>query len=124
MHNSLVIPERKTGGNLEALMQKVSLVVSLVAVSLMIGGFVGHLISRGAFIMPGEAVLPLSTLVQFSEIPVNLATMSAGIVLLALLPTVRVLLALWLYARRRNLLDTLFALIVLLELLLSIHTGG
>ena len=50
--------------------------------------------------------------------------MSAGIVLLALLPTARVLLALALYARQRSVLDALAGLVVLLELLTSMRAGG
>jgi hypothetical protein len=41
--------------------------------------------------------------------------MSAGIVLFAFLPSVRVFLALWLDIRHQNIVDTLVVMVVLLE---------
>ncbi|MBN1221114.1 MAG: DUF1634 domain-containing protein [Anaerolineae bacterium] len=101
-------------------MQRLSLVVSLGSLSLMMGGFVVKLLSGGIILsLPGVSVLPLAMLVHPSPGAVSLDMMSTGIVLLALLPTARVVLALWLYLQRGEVLNILAALIVLLELLLS-----
>lgn len=110
--------------NLEAMMQKVSLVVSLTAVGLMGAGFINAWVNHASFTLPGQAALPLPTLVQPRRAPAGLVAMSAGIVLLALLPMVRVLLALALYVRRQSVLDALAGLVVLLELLTSMQAGG
>jgi uncharacterized membrane protein len=110
--------------DLEERMQKVSLGVSLAGVSLMVAGFVDTLADKDSFSLPGGSVLPLPMFIHLSQVPVSLVAMSAGIILLALLPALRVLLALWLYFRRRDGLNTLAALIVFLELLLSIVIGG
>ncbi|HRX04609.1 MAG TPA: DUF1634 domain-containing protein, partial [Anaerolineae bacterium] len=56
--------------------------------------------------------------------PRALAAMSGGILMLALLPVLRVLLALGIYARQRVLIDALAALVVLIELLISMRAGG
>ena len=116
--------KRAAPDDLEALMQKVSLVVSLVALGLMGFGLVDAWVHQASLILPGERALPLPVLVQLRAAPASLVAMSAGIVLLALLPTVRVLLALALYVRQRSILDTFTSLAVLLELLTSMRTGG
>ncbi len=114
----------ETTDDLEATMQRISLIVSLVGLGLMLAGFVDMLIIGASFSIPGGSVLPLPRLTHPSQVPISLAAMSAGIVLLALLPSLRVLLALWLYLRRHNILNTLVALIVFVELLLSMRAGG
>ena len=50
--------------------------------------------------------------------------MSAGVILLSMLPAIRVVLAIWLYLRSRDLLNTAGALVVFLELLASIRLGS
>jgi uncharacterized membrane protein len=109
---------------LEERMQKVSLGVSLAGVGLMVAGFVDMLINKASSSIPGGSVLPLPMFTHLSQVPASLVAMSAGIALLALLPALRVLLALWLYLRHRDVLNALAALIVFLELLLSIRVGG
>lgn len=105
--------------NLEAMMQKISLIISLVALGLMIGGLIGALGSGGTPVTGATATLSLSDFRHITKAPLWLATMSVGIILLALLPCTRVAIALWLYIRRKKVLDILAAFIVLLELLLS-----
>lgn len=124
MSEEAIPPKAEAPDGLEAKMQKVSLVVSVAGLSLMASGFVGTLVNGASFSVPGGSVLPLPMLLHPSQIPVSLIAMSTGILLLALLPTARVLLALWLYIRHRDGLDTVVALIVVLELLLSMRTGG
>lgn len=124
------MPEQSTSTSpnlpteLEATMQKLALVVSLTGLSLMVSGFIFNLFTGATWSLPGMAVLPLSALAHPLQEPVSLDAMSAGIVLLALLPSARVLLALWLYARQRNLLNVVAALVVFLELIWSMQTGG
>ena len=105
-------------------MQRVSLIVSLIGLGLMIAGFVDMLVIGASHPIPGGSVLPLLKLSHVSQVPVSLAAMSEGIVLLALLPALRVFLALWLYLRRHSMLNALVALVVFLELLLSMRAGG
>lgn len=105
-------------------MQRLSLIVSLVGLGLMLAGFLDMLILGTSSSIPGGSVLPLPRFTHPSQVPIGLAAMSAGIVLLALLPSLRVLLAMWLYLRRHSILNTLVALIVFVELLLSMRAGS
>jgi uncharacterized membrane protein len=116
--------KRKAPEDLEATTQRVSLSVSVVGLGLMLAGLVDMLIVGASFPLAGGSVLPLLKLLNPSQVPTSLVAMSTGIVLLALLPAIRVLLALWLYLRRHSILNTLVALIVLMELLLSMRVGG
>ncbi|MFZ0610871.1 MAG: hypothetical protein WAM73_01390 [Desulfobacterales bacterium] len=117
-------PEEAPAKRLEGRMQKVSLVVSLAGLGLMGFGLIDMLVSGDSFALPGIAVVALQRLVFLKPVsPPGLALASAGILLLGLLPTMRVLLALWLYVRTRDLFGALFGAVVLLELLLSIHLG-
>jgi uncharacterized membrane protein len=124
MPEEMTSSEVKAPGDLEERMQKVSLGVSLAGASLMVAGFVDMLVNEASFSIPGGSILPLPMFIHLTQVPVSLVAMSAGIVLLALLPALRVLLALWLYLRHRDVLNALAALIVFLELLLSIGLGG
>lgn len=122
--SSMISSRYQAPDKLEAMMQKVSLAVSLAAVGLMGAGFVGAWGNHSSSPLPGQAALPLSALVPPHGAPASLVAMSAGIVLLALLPMMRVLLALALYVRQRGVLDALAGLVVLLELLMSMQAGG
>jgi uncharacterized membrane protein len=113
-----------SGADLEEQMRKVSLLVSVVAVVLMAGGFVGAALSGNALAVPGKSVLPIASLLNFTQEPLALAAMSTGILLLALLPLVRVFLATTLYVRQRVPLDAAAALVVMVELLVSMWSGG
>ena len=123
-------PVRPTAANgkasyrLEAIMRRVSQIISGVALGLMGVGVVRVWARNGLPALPGEPAIPLPTLLQIHREPAGLMAMSAGIVLLALLPTVRVLLALLLYLRRQRIPEGVAGLLVLLELLLSMRTGG
>jgi uncharacterized membrane protein len=109
---------------LEARMRKVSLVVSLLGLGLMCYGFAETLFSGTAFSLPGHAVLPLKDLLSLPTASLGLVSMSAGVILLGMLPAIRVVSALWLYLRWRDLLSSTVALVVLLELLASIRLGS
>lgn len=110
-------------GELESRMQKVSLVVSVVGLGLMILGFIAQVITGSALSIPGSSVLSFIMLAHLAEAPLSLAAMSIGIILLALLPMVRVVLALWLYLHGHNLVNMAAALVVMLELLMSLFSG-
>jgi len=114
----------ETNSDLEARMQKISLVTSLLGLGLMVFGFVDLLIHGASLSMPGMAALSPLTIGPGTRISLSLALMSAGIVVLALLPILRVLLALSLYVRSRQMLNVLVALIVFVELLVSVRAGG
>lgn len=110
--------------DLETRMQTASLAASLLALALMTVGFVGLLISGAAPAIPGRSAVPLFELLRIHGGSPNLLLMSTGIVLLSLLPILRVVLAMRLYVRQWNVLDACTALIVLLELLLSMRIAG
>jgi hypothetical protein len=113
----------ETRSDLEGRMQKVSLVISLLSLSLMVAGFLDMLIGGAALALPGVSAVPPVAL-GGGKISPSLKVMSVGILLLALLPIIRVLLAGWLYLRHREILNMLVALVVLVELLLSLQWGG
>jgi uncharacterized membrane protein len=115
------IPIRAPGENLEVKMRKVSLVISLVGLGLMCFGFLGWLVSATSFLLPGDSVTSLASIVRLHWTGWSLVAMSAGILLLGMIPTIRVTLACFLYLRERDLLGAVIALIVLLELMLSIR---
>jgi hypothetical protein len=105
--------------DLEEKMRKASLAVSLTAVGLMTSGILLALTAHGPLFFPGGAALPIKQfLADFRMFP-SMAMMSAAILLLALLPILRVFLALLLYARRQLILNAFVAFIVLLELALG-----
>jgi len=104
-------------------MRKVSLVVSLLGLALMCYGFVETLFSGATLSLPGRAVLPLNELLSLPVASLGLVSMSAGVILLSMLPAIRVVFAIWLYFRSRDLLNTAGALVVFLELLASIRLG-
>jgi uncharacterized membrane protein len=116
--------DTETLGNIEAKTRRVSLIVSLVSVSLMILGFTDAVLNGTTLSVPGRSVLPVSMLLHVSQVPVSLATMSVGVLLLALLPAVRVLLAVVLYISERGALNAAVSLVVLVELLVSMRAGG
>ena len=112
---------REAAERLETRMQKASLAVSILGLGLMSFGLINMLIGGDAYSLPCAGVLPLSILIKFPPASIGLMSASAGVILLGLLPAIRVILALWLYLRLRALLSMLIAVIVLLELLLSIR---
>jgi uncharacterized membrane protein len=124
MPEEVTSTERDISDDLEQTAQKLSLAVSMVGLGLMLSGFLGTLIDGVSMAVPGVSVLSVPILIHVLREPLSLEAMSAGIILLALLPTARVLLALWLYLRQRNFLNVVAALIVFVELLLSMRVGG
>jgi hypothetical protein len=115
--------EQEATERLETRMRKVSLVVSVLGLGLMSFGLLDMLVAADGYSLPGASVLPLGILINFPPGSIGLMLASAGVILLGLLPAIRVILALWLYLRFRDLVNTLIAVIVLLELLLSIRTS-
>jgi uncharacterized membrane protein len=110
--------------DLEARMQKISLVISLVGLGLMAFGFADFFMHGASLSIPGVTTLSPLLIKSGTRMSPSLLTMSAGIVVLALLPILRVLLALSLYLRNRQVLNVVVALIVFVELLVSVRTGG
>jgi uncharacterized membrane protein len=110
--------------NLKARMQKISLVTSIVGLGLMAFGLVDVLLRGTSPSIPGMVALSSVMLQAGAQIPLGLAAMSAGIVVLALLPILRVLLAQSQYLHNHQLLNVVVALLVFVELLVSVRTGG
>ncbi len=89
----------------------------------MLAGFASMIFGGMTLSPPGASALTLPKLTTFTNRPFSSVSMSAGIILLAILPGIRVGLAFLEYLRQRKLLDSLVALIVLVELLVSIRAG-
>jgi len=109
--------------NLEKTMQIVSRVVSLLGLGLMVIGFADMILGGAKLSPPGLSALTLPKLANFTSRPFSTVTMSTGIILLAILPGIRVGLAFYGYLQQRKLVNSLVALIVLVELLISIRAG-
>lgn len=114
----------ETQSGLEAWMQKISLITSLLGLGLMTFGFVNLLIDGTSLSIPGMTALSPLVIEPGTRIPPSRLTMSAGILILAMLPILRVLLSLSLYLRSRQVLNAVVALLVFIELLLSMRAGG
>ncbi|MBC7224487.1 MAG: DUF1634 domain-containing protein [Anaerolineae bacterium] len=94
--------------------------ISGAALLVMLVGFAGFVAGyQGAPRLPGEATLPLGSLLGGGWHHPSLALMSLGMVLLGLLPGLRVALALVFYLREKSLGDVLAAAGVLGVLVLS-----
>lgn len=104
-------------------MRRIAGVISVTAVVLMITGFAISFFLHPLPRVPGAPALPASAVWRFQVNDWGMWAMSAGILLLALLPMARVLLAIWMFLRSRDLLDTVVALVVLVELLISMRVG-
>lgn len=103
----------KPGPDLERTMWRSSLLVTLVAAALMLGGFIFAALSPQHLFSSSQGLQG----VNLSGRPQRL--MMAGMILLSLLPGIRVLIALSHYALARRIIEALIAAIVLLELVLS-----
>ncbi len=116
--------EQETQTEIEDLSsQRAAQIVSLTGLGLMLVGFLTVLLKQMSLAIPGSASLPVSALVQAAHEPFGLTTMSLGILLLSLVPSLRVLLAEERFIRRREIINILAAGVVLFELFLSIHVG-
>ncbi len=109
---------------LEVTMRRVSAVISFIAVLLMGTGFISTFVFGTLPPIPGEAALDPKQLVTFAHTSWGLWAMSAGIVLLALLPALRVFLAIVLFYYKKDYLDVGTGFVVLLELIVSMQMGG
>jgi hypothetical protein len=110
-------------GDIEATMKQVSLLLSVAGFGLMVAGLVVMLLEGVTFSSTGISALSPLPLSDWAKASPGLIVTSLGIILLALLPIVRVLLALRLYLRGRNLKDSGATLVVLVELFISIWAG-
>lgn len=108
---------------LERWMRHSSLGVSLAAgLSMLLG--LGDMLLTGSLERFAEApAVAVAALAHPGRASLGLYATSLGIVLLSLLPGLRVLLAVLLYAGRRVWVDAFVALLVLIELTVSMLTG-
>jgi hypothetical protein len=122
-HVSAVTERRGERQHLEQWMRWSSLVVSAAAVLAMLFGL-GDIVVTGSIARLTEApALAVPALLHPTRDTLGLFATSLGIVLLSLLPALRVLLATLLYAGRRAWIDAAVALVVFVELVLSMSTG-
>lgn len=116
--------ERELALRIERVMRRIATVVSIVAVALMIVGYAGAFLPNALPPIPGAPALPPQKIFTLQGDGWGLWAMSTGIFLLALLPPVSVLLAFAFFVRKRRLLDAAVALVVLLELFISMQIKG
>jgi uncharacterized membrane protein len=100
----------------------ISLLVSVIAMGLMVTGFVTSVLQGVPVNLASVAGTPLRAFLKPAQLATGPAAMSAGIILLSLLPSVRVLLACWRYIRDRDLRNLLVGIAVLAELFLALLT--
>ncbi len=113
---------RQTPTWLEVQEKRVSLVVSLLAVTLMLGGFAALLAGGAAWAVPGFQAPHFAALPYQHSL--GWTAMILGIILLGVLPLLRVALAVKAYADARVWRDFLVAFVVLAELFLSMLWGA
>jgi len=104
-------------------MQRLSLGISATALGCMALGLAITLVGKPTQSLLEYATLDMPALLHPRQEPLGLVVMSLGILLLATLPIVRVVLALGLYTNRGDRRDALVALVVLVELSLSMLLG-
>jgi uncharacterized membrane protein len=115
---------KKLQSNMEAKMQKISMGASLLGLGLMVFGFIYLVVQGHPLSIPGVAALSPQVIRTGAQISPSLLAMTAGIGVLALIPILRVLLALLIYLRNHQLLNVVVALVVFIELIVSIRMGG
>ena len=100
--------------------KKVLLILDVVSFSLMLAGFTAVILGSSHSTIPGPALLALPDLLKRSNGATGMQAMSAGILLFACLPSLRVLMGMEHFARRGEVINLIAALIVLTELMVSI----
>jgi len=101
-------------------MRPTAIVVSAIALILMFTGFVWFAAgNHNPPILPGQCGLPPSAWLEVGLSHPGLVLMSAGMILLGLLPLMRVILALTFYILRRDRKDVLAAVAVMIILVIS-----
>ena len=108
---------------LDKLSQSISRYMSLTAIVLMGVGMGITFYSQRSLFLPGGPSLSLDALYHFGGQPAGLASMSLGILILAIIPISRVVIALGLYLHDHTWVSALIATLVILELVLSIRIG-
>jgi len=93
--------------------------MSAVALALMVAGFIWFAVSKHEVTLPGQCGLLPTDWLAAGQAPPGLVLMSAGMILLGLLPLVRVGLALAFYLRQRAVKDALAAAAVVVILFIS-----
>ena len=105
-------------------MRDVSLAASILASILMIAGVLDLWLTGFPWDPNAVAIVPLRSLLRLRGGGAGILALSGGVVLLALVPTVRVILALGIYLRQGKISSALVTLVVVLELLVSFYHGG
>lgn len=95
-------------------------IVALFAIGLMLFGLVDGLLHTESFSFPGPPTLSIDQITHTVCTKTSMAMMSAGIILFALLPSLRVLLGINQFIQNREIVNLIIAMIVLLELTASL----
>lgn len=110
---------------LDVVMRRAAMVMAPLAIVLMIAGFFELLIADPSMLhFPGPATVRLDRLAEVFARRPGISLMSAGILVLALVPLIRVFVAAWMYLRQRARTDALVALAVFVILLVSMLGWG
>lgn len=92
----------------------------LTSFTLMLSGLLDALVQHSPSMLPGPSTLMLSSIRHIPNSQFGLLSMSIGLLLFLLIPSLRVLLGLEKFIRRREVVNIIVALIVLIELAVSI----
>lgn len=95
-------------------------IVALIAIGSMVSGLVFGLLQTAPMSFPGPPTLTINQITQTAYTKTGLVLMSSGIILFALLPSLRVLLGINQFIHKHEMVNAIVAMIVLLELSASI----
>lgn len=94
-------------------------IMALFGLSLMLFGLVDGLSQTGSFSFPGPPTMSIEQIAHTYSSEIGLVMMSVGIILFALLPSLRVLLGIYKFIHNREIVNLIIATFVLLELTVS-----
>ena len=94
--------------------------VVLVSFGLMLAGFIVVVVQNSSMPFPGPSTISLSKTLTLSKISPGILAMSAGLLLFAITPGLRVLLGFEHFIQNKDIINAVIAMIVLMELLISI----
>lgn len=95
-------------------------VVALVGIGLMILGFAYGLLQPAGYSFPGPPTMSVVRITHAVFPMRGLVMMSVGVIIFALIPSVRILMGIFNFLHQHEIIDFIIAVIVLIELTVSI----
>lgn len=94
-------------------------ILALISIGLMLFGLTDSLLQTGSFSFPGPATMSIDQITHALSSNKDLVMMSSGIILFALIPSLRILLGINQFIHKHEIINLIVALIVLMELTVS-----